>query len=244
MKELYTSAEFAKLCQVEKRTLFYYDEINLLKPFKLQSNGYRVYHYTQFDDMSMIKAMQSIGMSLKEIKVLSTCENCNNYQQIIDNHINHLKQKQRELEKATAMLTSTKHYVNEYLLQGCNTLFKTTQEEQLLVSNVMDSSFINFITSRNSQAVVVFENDQRLITSHLVEEEEESNLTMEAGNYMVLFIKRNQESISTMIEQYKNKLKDFDIEVKYPYYICTPTSHLQPCQELANVFRISAKIFE
>lgn len=41
-----TTKEFAKLCGVEKRTLFFYDEIDLLKPARILPNGYREYDFS------------------------------------------------------------------------------------------------------------------------------------------------------------------------------------------------------
>lgn len=39
----YTVQQLAKLSGVSKRTLHYYDEIDLLKPKAIRSNGYRIY---------------------------------------------------------------------------------------------------------------------------------------------------------------------------------------------------------
>lgn len=69
-----TTKEFAKACNVEKRTLFYYDEIGLLKPIKVHDNGYREYSSMQFSKMETIKLLQSSGMSLAEIKAVLTNE--------------------------------------------------------------------------------------------------------------------------------------------------------------------------
>jgi DNA-binding transcriptional MerR regulator len=60
--------EFATLCGVEKRTLFHYDEIGLLKPSSIRENGYREYAPNQLFDMDMIKIFQACGYSLAEIK--------------------------------------------------------------------------------------------------------------------------------------------------------------------------------
>ena len=61
------TGEFAKLCQTEKRTLFHYDEIGLLKPAEVLDNGYRVYEEEQQETMDMIRILQAAGYSLKEI---------------------------------------------------------------------------------------------------------------------------------------------------------------------------------
>ncbi len=60
--------EFATLCGVEKRTLFHYDQIGLLKPIRVRENGYREYAKEQLGTMDMIKIFQASGYSLSEIK--------------------------------------------------------------------------------------------------------------------------------------------------------------------------------
>lgn len=40
----YTIKELAVLAGVSTRTLRYYDEINLLKPARVNSSGYRIWH--------------------------------------------------------------------------------------------------------------------------------------------------------------------------------------------------------
>lgn len=59
--------EFAKLCGVEKRTLFHYDELGILKPASVRENGYREYRPEQIGKMDMIKLLQASGYTLKEI---------------------------------------------------------------------------------------------------------------------------------------------------------------------------------
>lgn len=59
--------EFAKLCGVEKRTLFYYDELGILKPAFIRENGYREYRPEQLGKMDMIKLLQASGYTLREI---------------------------------------------------------------------------------------------------------------------------------------------------------------------------------
>ncbi|MBR6006191.1 MAG: MerR family transcriptional regulator [Clostridia bacterium] len=59
--------QFADACGVDKKTLFYYDEIGLLKPMRVLENGYREYDEIQLTRMGTIKLMQASGMSLKEI---------------------------------------------------------------------------------------------------------------------------------------------------------------------------------
>lgn len=45
----YTISQLAKLAGISTRTLRYYDEINLLKPKRINSSGYRIYGQEEVD---------------------------------------------------------------------------------------------------------------------------------------------------------------------------------------------------
>ncbi len=65
---LYTTGQFAELCGVKKQTLFHYDDIGLLKPARVDDNGYRRYTHAQYQDYLLISCLKEAGMSLAEIK--------------------------------------------------------------------------------------------------------------------------------------------------------------------------------
>ena len=67
-KQHFSSGEFAKLCNVTKHTLFYYDEIGLFSPEIIDSNGYRYYSVNQYDTFDVITIFKDLGMPLKDIK--------------------------------------------------------------------------------------------------------------------------------------------------------------------------------
>lgn len=63
-----TTGEFAKLCHVNKHTLFHYCETGLFTPAYTDENGYRYYHVLQYDTFLTITQLRTLGMSLAEIK--------------------------------------------------------------------------------------------------------------------------------------------------------------------------------
>ncbi len=63
-----TTGQFAKIVNVPKHVLYYYDEINLFKPSYSDENGYRYYSYYQFDSFSVIRFLKTLNVPLKEIK--------------------------------------------------------------------------------------------------------------------------------------------------------------------------------
>lgn len=65
---LFTTGEFAKLCEIHKKTLFYYDEIGLFKPEIVAANGYRYYSHRQLPLLNIILTLKDLGMPLKEIQ--------------------------------------------------------------------------------------------------------------------------------------------------------------------------------
>lgn len=65
---VFTTGQFAKLHNINKRTLHYYDEIGILSPVYVGENGYRYYTYMQSLQLENILALREIDMSIEEIK--------------------------------------------------------------------------------------------------------------------------------------------------------------------------------
>lgn len=63
-----TTGEFAKLCKVNKQTLFYYDQIGLFSPVLKSEKGYRYYSIRQLELFFVIDLLKDLGMSLIEIQ--------------------------------------------------------------------------------------------------------------------------------------------------------------------------------
>ena len=64
---LLTIGQFAKLHEINKKTLMWYDEIGLLKPYCIKENGYRYYNYQQSSTLETILLLRELNMSLEEI---------------------------------------------------------------------------------------------------------------------------------------------------------------------------------
>jgi DNA-binding transcriptional MerR regulator len=68
----YTVQKLAKLAGVSTRTLRYYDEIDLLKPARINSSGYRIYSQNEVDILQQILFYRELGMELNNIKEIIT----------------------------------------------------------------------------------------------------------------------------------------------------------------------------
>ncbi|WP_152393548.1 MerR family transcriptional regulator [Paenibacillus guangzhouensis] len=73
----YTVQKLGKLAGISTRTLRYYDEIELLKPAKVNSSGYRIYGQKEVDRLQQILFYRELGMSLDRIKEIVTSPSFN-----------------------------------------------------------------------------------------------------------------------------------------------------------------------
>lgn len=64
----YTVSQLAKLSGVSSRTLRYYDQIDLLKPAKISTSGYRIYSKKEVDLLQQILFYRELDVGLKEIR--------------------------------------------------------------------------------------------------------------------------------------------------------------------------------
>jgi len=64
----YTVKELAELSGVSSRTIRYYDEIDLLKPAKINSSGYRIYGSGEVDRLQQILFYKELDVNLENIR--------------------------------------------------------------------------------------------------------------------------------------------------------------------------------
>nr|WP_317357218.1 MerR family transcriptional regulator [uncultured Tyzzerella sp.] len=131
-----TISQFAKMYNVNKKTLIYYDEINLFKPALIKENGYRYYTLYQGGLFEVILILKKLGMPLKSIK------------QYLQNrsidHLNNLLLEQKNIiEKQINELNKVNNIINNKLniLNLCKTItlgkmnIQYMEEEYFVLSN-------------------------------------------------------------------------------------------------------------
>lgn len=93
----YTIKKLSLIAGISRRTLRYYDEINLLKPKRINSSGYRIYGEDEINLLQEIMIYKSMGMSLSDIENLVKNKNYNTTE-VLSKHLEKLILKRRELE--------------------------------------------------------------------------------------------------------------------------------------------------
>ncbi|EKK0957855.1 MerR family transcriptional regulator, partial [Enterococcus faecalis] len=105
MNNYLTISEFAKYVNLSRRTLIYYDQIDLFKPKKISNHGFRYYTCDQCFELDVILTLKFLDIPLEQIKYFLNNRNMDdtlaefkNRKKILDKKINNLKYMQTFLE--------------------------------------------------------------------------------------------------------------------------------------------------
>lgn len=103
-----TTAQFAKLHEVNKRTLHYYDNIGLFSPNTKGENGYRYYDISQSIDFEYIRMLKELNMSIEEIEAYCKNPTTNSFLKIADTKINEIDIEIQKLKSIKKILNVKK----------------------------------------------------------------------------------------------------------------------------------------
>ena len=108
-----TVSQFAKLHNVNKRTLHYYDEIGIFSPDYKGDNGYRYYDYMQGVDFEYIKMLKELNMGLDEIKKYIDNPNEDDFKEIAEVKIKEIDQEIMTLNRRREVLEDKLNKLNK-----------------------------------------------------------------------------------------------------------------------------------
>lgn len=136
----FTTGELAKLYDINKKTLFHYDDIDLFKPEKVTSNGYRYYSQYQLEMLNVICILKSIGMPLKDIKDFLNKRNPDNVINLFDKEIKEIENEINRLKYLQIMMSNKIKLINEGKSNANSIFIENQDEEYLVLSNSIDNS--------------------------------------------------------------------------------------------------------
>lgn len=102
----YTVNKLAKLAGISTRTLRYYDEIGLLQPDRISTNGYRIYGQVQVDILQQILFYRELGISLDEIKEIIAAPGFNEAK-ALEGYLTALWQRKEQIEMLIQNVSKT-----------------------------------------------------------------------------------------------------------------------------------------
>jgi DNA-binding transcriptional MerR regulator len=107
-KPLLAVKDIVQITGITKRTLHYYDKINLLKPTHLTENGYRLYDRNSLEKLQTILFLKEMDFSLQEIKDILELSK-EEQKQLLKEHSQTLLIKKQRLE---TIITALDEYVS------------------------------------------------------------------------------------------------------------------------------------
>lgn len=105
-KYLFTTGEFAKLNGINKRTLHYYNDIDLFSPEIKGENGYHYYTCFQTISLELILILRKIGLSVEEIKSYTNSPSNSSLTQLVED-------KKALIDKSIKQLLEAKEFLQQ-----------------------------------------------------------------------------------------------------------------------------------
>ncbi|MFP5163222.1 MerR family transcriptional regulator [Staphylococcus equorum] len=131
-EKYFKTNEFAKLNGVSKQKIIFYHKKGLLFPSFISESGYRYYSLKKMEQMTFIKLLTSLGLSLKEIKDYMYIKSPENFLEL-------LKEQKQEITKQRKELIKNEALINrkiELLENNLNTDFDDIKIETLPKSHL------------------------------------------------------------------------------------------------------------
>lgn len=91
----YTISKLARLAGISTRTLRYYDKINLLKPARINSSGYRMYSQYEVDRLQQILFFRELDVDLETIASIMNDPHFDHVEALIQHHKKLLQRRSR-----------------------------------------------------------------------------------------------------------------------------------------------------
>ncbi|MFB9759355.1 MULTISPECIES: MerR family transcriptional regulator [Bacillaceae] len=146
-----TTGEFAKLCKVNKQTLFYYDQIGLLTPVLKNEKGYRYYSIRQIELFFVIDLLKELGMSLNDIQQYMQNKSPESFLSLMYQKKEEIVKRRQEIEAKEKMIEAKIALMEE----ASNLDFSQVTLEQLPeatlylsrnIQNISDEEFVEVIS--------------------------------------------------------------------------------------------------
>jgi len=146
-----TTGEFAKLCKVNKQTLFYYDQIGLLSPIYKNEKGYRYYSIKQIELFYVIDLLKELGMSLSEIQEYSKNKSPESFLALMYQQKEEIVKKRKEIEMKEKLIETKIALLEESLNMDFDQITLQHLPDKTLylsrnIENITDDEFVEVIS--------------------------------------------------------------------------------------------------
>lgn len=223
-KLYFTTGEFAKLFHINKKTLFYYNEIGLFKPERVLPNGYKYYAHTQIELLSTIFNLKDAGMSLKEIKDFINKRNIDNVVEVLNSEIINIEKELRKLKANKERLINKIKSIEEGKNFKKEIILAYEDEEYLVLSNSIDNTKEHYdIDTYINHVNYCFDNEFNIGYSTGAIISMDKLLSNNFKEYSFYFTQTNKEKIETCTKVLKKPKGLYVVGYLNGYYDMLPS---------------------
>lgn len=264
----FTTGEFAKLLEVNKDTLLYYDKIDLFKPAGTFDNGYRYYTFDQFDQFSAIQSLRAVDLPIKELKKYFSAPNIEDLQKLantqrekVATEIQKLQDIQQFLEHTVALTKEMKEIeIGKVEIKSLpaepivysEKKFDWTQPLEEMYEQT--TPFLKRLGVKSTAAYGVVYSKEEFLSTNFMEPESETScylfcqtedasaIMKPAGDYAIIYHQGTYEDIVTIYETLFTYLKNAQLEVDGNIYEEYLLHSIATKEENEYVTKISVKV--
>lgn len=130
MRKQYTISQLAHAAGVPTTTLRYYERIGLIEPEDRSAGNYRLYSEESLRKLKFIRAAQSIGFTLDDVRALlgvqdGSMASCREVQALVAARLGDIESRLRDLRHVQRVLKQSLEKCRENELAGCCHIIET-----------------------------------------------------------------------------------------------------------------------
>ncbi len=225
MERYFQIGELSKMYGVGTDTIRHYEELGLISPIRA-ANGYRMYRYKDIWRMNVIRDLRSIGFSLEHINdylknrsVESTTHSLLTQQQTVTQQMEQLSRVHKNIEsRLNALEEAQKKPIGTventyYPPRRCHELarpFSTDEEMDVIIKQLLNRLLNRLYIIGNTHigskinSAALKDDKAPKYTSVFIVDDEATDSTLPAGNYVTLRYKGSSQStrkhINTLLD--------------------------------------------
>ena len=144
----FSTGEFAKLANISKQTLIFYDKKGIFSPEYKDNNNFRYYSLKQFDTLDILITLRDIGLSLNDIKKYLDTRTPQNAINILEKENNLVKKQIEHLKKIGKKIDNKIDIINKGIEfeDISEPYIKECDEEFIIKSQEVESNDFKIIT--------------------------------------------------------------------------------------------------
>ncbi|WP_339687088.1 MerR family transcriptional regulator [Gimesia maris] len=132
MARQFTISQVAKASELPTTTVRYYERVGLVEPDDRSVGNYRLYNEESLRKLKFIRAAQTIGFTLDDIKTLLERPDdqnpaCRDVQRLIEERLSDIKQKLKDLRHVQRVLQTSLDKCREFQSAECCHVLETLE---------------------------------------------------------------------------------------------------------------------